>query len=268
VENITKQKLNDRPNESSAKSSATKFTMAAAQIGKGIFDTASKLSRLAKLAKKKTLFDDPSLEIQELTYIIKMDITNLNKQIENLQLLVAANNNQTSKHSETVIGNLKSKLANTAKDFRDVLEVRTLNLKEQQRSRMEFTGSPTLSRRATQKPFYEDQPENNGEVSITMPLQELVQQDYTRSRLDAVQSIQGTIIELQGMFTQLANLVVEQGEMITRIDADIDDASHRVEEAQNQLLKFYQRLTSNRSLTIKIFLVLIIFVVLFVVFFV
>jgi len=37
------------------------------------------------VAKKKSLFDDRPMEIQELTYIIKQDITSLNQQIGQLQ---------------------------------------------------------------------------------------------------------------------------------------------------------------------------------------
>lgn len=37
------------------------------------------------MAKRKSLFDDNTVEIQELTYIIKQDIGNLNKQIAQLQ---------------------------------------------------------------------------------------------------------------------------------------------------------------------------------------
>lgn len=37
------------------------------------------------VAKRKALFDDKPVEIQELTYIIKQDIGGLNKQIAQLQ---------------------------------------------------------------------------------------------------------------------------------------------------------------------------------------
>lgn len=37
------------------------------------------------LFRKKTIFDDKPVEIQELTFIIKEDIANLNKQIAQLQ---------------------------------------------------------------------------------------------------------------------------------------------------------------------------------------
>ena len=37
------------------------------------------------VAKRKSLFDDKPQEIQQLTYIIKQDISSLNKQIAQLQ---------------------------------------------------------------------------------------------------------------------------------------------------------------------------------------
>ena len=40
---------------------------------------------LFSVAKRKSLFDDKPVEIQELTYIIKQDISTLNKQIAKLQ---------------------------------------------------------------------------------------------------------------------------------------------------------------------------------------
>ena len=40
---------------------------------------------LLTVAKRRSLFDDKSVEIQELTYIIKQDINSLNKQIGQLQ---------------------------------------------------------------------------------------------------------------------------------------------------------------------------------------
>lgn len=41
-----------------------------------------------QVAKKKSLFDDRPVEIQELTYIIKQDINALNKQIADLQEVI------------------------------------------------------------------------------------------------------------------------------------------------------------------------------------
>ncbi|KAJ3477143.1 hypothetical protein NLI96_g10671 [Meripilus lineatus] len=120
--------------------SKSEFTRMAGGIGKEINATTIKLGKLAQLAKRKTLFDDRPVEISELTYIIKQDIANLNKQIASLQTSVKQRNAQSSskspetkqleEHNHNVIMLLQSKLADTSMAFKDVLEIRTQNMKE------------------------------------------------------------------------------------------------------------------------------------------
>jgi len=88
AEHQNKSKQVDRRLEPRVKSYSTPFGREAAIIQKGIYETTGKLTKLAKLAKKKTLFDDPAAEIQDLTYIIKKDITTLNHQIDTLETFV------------------------------------------------------------------------------------------------------------------------------------------------------------------------------------
>ena len=80
------------------------------------------------MAKKKSLFDDRPKEIQELTYIIREDITNLNKQIAKLQEYTRNQQHQqqnTQVHSKNIVVALQSKLATMSTEFKQVLEVRT-----------------------------------------------------------------------------------------------------------------------------------------------
>eukprot|EP01104_Vermistella_antarctica_P021146 TRINITY_DN9371_c0_g1_i1.p1 TRINITY_DN9371_c0_g1~~TRINITY_DN9371_c0_g1_i1.p1 ORF type:complete len:295 (+),score=77.71 TRINITY_DN9371_c0_g1_i1:261-1145(+) len=244
------------------------FHVAASQISKGIHHTANKLAKLSKLAKKKSLFDDPSLEIQELTYIVKQDITNLNKQIEELkafQLNGGRKSKNDEEHGQKVVGTLQSRLLDTKSQFEDFWNTRTENLKEQQKSRAQFThenkqGSFGQQPRYLQPdPFRSERGQQSSEgVSIDMSMQTMEQVNYTASRVDAVQSIESTIVELQGIFGQLATMVQEQGEMVERIDSNVDESVLHVNAAQNELLRYYQSISSNRGLIVKVFLVLLV----------
>ncbi len=86
-----------------------------------------------------------------------------------------------------------------------------------------------------------------------------------RDRANAMQTVEQTIIELGGMFQQLATMIKEQDEAIQRIDSNIDDVDMNINEAHSELLKYFQSVTSNRWLMIKIFLVLIVFFVVFII---
>lgn len=83
------------------------------------------------VAKRTSMFDDPAVEIQELTSVVKQDITALNAAISDLQQICELRNDganqtrQSSEHSTTVVDTLKSRLMNTTKEFKDVLTLRT-----------------------------------------------------------------------------------------------------------------------------------------------
>lgn len=86
-----------------------------------------------QVAKKKSLFNDRPVEISELTYILKRDMANLNAQIARLQTLKPNSSNSKSskadEHNANVVVMLQGRLANASMGFKDVLEVRTNNMK-------------------------------------------------------------------------------------------------------------------------------------------
>ena len=70
--------------------------------------------------------------LQELTFIIKQDIANINKQLATLQAHVKAQqagktsgSKQIEEHNANVVTLLQSKLMSTSMTFKDVLEIRT-----------------------------------------------------------------------------------------------------------------------------------------------
>ncbi|KAI7124179.1 syntaxin 5 [Hortaea werneckii] len=82
---------------------------------------------------------------------------------------------------------------------------------------------------------------------------------YIQQRGEAIEAIERTIGELGGIFGQLAQMVSEQAEQIQRIDANTDDVVDNVEGAQRELMKYWSRVQGNRWLIAKMFGVLMIF---------
>ncbi|KAF8481840.1 t-SNARE [Russula ochroleuca] len=335
--------------------SKSEFTRMASVIGKDISATTVKLGKLAQcghvssflllaalkhpwliVARRKTLFDDRPVEISELTFVIKQDIASINKQIATLQVDVkqrkaqsgvkSAEEKQVEEHNHNVVMLLQNKLADTSMAFKDVLEVRTQNMKES-RDRTEQFMSSAAAAAANQAPSSQsDSPcgpfselklahlgsflfsstqrqdpmgdgssgrtdtkgkgratPNDGvlaldlehaEGGINVPnggnnafqQMELVEQQdsYIQSRSTAIESIETTIAELGQIFNQLAHMVAEQRETVQRIDADTLDIASNVGGAQRELLKYYANISSNRWLMLKVFGVLIVFFLIFI----
>ena len=78
--------------------------------------------------------------------------------------------------------------------------------------------------------------------------------------------VERTIAELGGIFSQLSAMVAEQGELAVRIDEHMDETVSNVESAQAHLLQYLSRITGNRWLAMKVFGLLLLFMVFFVVF--
>ncbi|TFK36908.1 t-SNARE [Crucibulum laeve] len=157
----TKQRLLQQDGKPGPKS---EFSRMASAIGKDISGTTLKLSKLAQLAKRKTLFDDRPVEISELTFIIKQDIAGINKKIAALQSYVkqrnasgssSAEGKQIDEHNNNVVMLLQSKLATTSMTFKDVLEVRTQNMKESKNRTEQFMYSTaTAANQAPSSKFF------------------------------------------------------------------------------------------------------------------
>ncbi|CAA7265970.1 unnamed protein product [Cyclocybe aegerita] len=282
----------------------------ASSIGKEISSTTIKLNKLGQLAKRKTLFDDRPVEISELTFIIKQDIANINKQIAALQSYVKQRHATSSspeakmieEHNHNVVMMLQSRLATTSMTFKDVLELRTQNMKESKTRTEQFMYTTQTAANQAPSLLYNSQRTDpmgdgsatpldskgkgraaqNGDVLALdlnsaeegggisngfMQMQLVEQQDsYIQQRSTAIESIETTIGELGQIFTQLANMVAEQRETVQRIDADTHDILDNVGGAQRELSKYYASISSNRWLMLKVFGVLIVFFLLFILF--
>ena len=67
------------------------------------------------------------------------------------------------------------------------------------------------------------------------------------------------------LFSQMASLVMEQGETLGRIEDDVEVGLSETKEAHKSMEQFYEITKGNRSLTIKIFLLLVFFIFIFIV---
>lgn len=205
---------------------------------------------------------------------------------------------QEGQHNKNVVLMLQNKVTDVAANFKDVLEVRTKNI-QASRSRTEnFVSSvsarsqPQFDTSRSESPLYSNTTPNSKKTpySSTNDLltlepssssalmgganqsdsQLLLMEEaqpantYIQERGQAIEAIEKTINELGSIFGQLAGMVQEQGEMLQRIDANTEDVVDNVQGAQRELLKYWNRVQGNRWLVAKMFGVLMIFFLLWV----
>ncbi|OIV89079.1 hypothetical protein TanjilG_28414 [Lupinus angustifolius] len=295
---------------STSLSQPSDFNRKASRIGLGIYEISHKITRLAHMAKKSSMFNDPIMEIQELSALITNDITALKSALLDLQTIqnmeIADGNFSEDRivHSNAVCDDLKGKLIGATKQLQDVLTTRTENIKAHENRKQIFSKNAASRENPFQhqpKPATEPPPwSNSSNVSSesfqqtsllpsngvpasnqlrrrlavdNTPSQQMemsmVQQvvprheNYAQSRATALHNVESTITELSGIFTNLATMVAHQGELAIRIDDNMDESLANVEGAHSSLLRHFNQISSNRWLLIKIFVVLIIFLIIF-----
>eukprot|EP01105_Mastigella_eilhardi_P000958 TRINITY_DN1119_c0_g1_i9.p1 TRINITY_DN1119_c0_g1~~TRINITY_DN1119_c0_g1_i9.p1 ORF type:complete len:362 (+),score=126.71 TRINITY_DN1119_c0_g1_i9:87-1172(+) len=208
----------------------------------------------------------------------------------------AALKNNVAAHSESIVSYFGVLLSRTTSDFRDVLHQRTENLKKQQDQKQRLIGSalpnpnlflrkeasaPPSSFQGSRAPPFPPPNVEDGTGDPSggqMQLRPQQQQQlllgggadlaYMNSRVDAVRQVEAGLQQLQQVFHQVANLVAEQGELVQRIDDNVDESYHHVEDAERLLVGELSRVSRNRWLIVKVFAVLIVFAVIFILFFV
>jgi syntaxin 5 len=278
----------------------SEFQLRASRIAKDISHTSELLAKLALLAKKKPLFDDRPVEISELTYVIKQDIIKIEKNLKNLQDYmktgVDSKNEQLKTNSKNIVQLLNTKMKNVSGNFKQVLESRQkIELENKSRQERFFSTIQSAQHQQQQQqqqqsqqsqsqnqmngsahtvsdnPFMIDESalqENSALLSLPQDqqLQLLEEQStqYLQERNMAVETIESTINEVGNLFQQLATMVNEQSEVIQRIDQNVEDIDLNIQGAQRELLKYFNGISNNRWLFLKVFGVLLVFFILWI----
>lgn len=88
-------------------------------------------------------------------------------------------------------------------------------------------------------------------------------QSYVETRAEAVEDIQSHIVELGQIFGRLSTMINEQGELVERIDDNVEDAVMNISAGQNELMQYMQHLSNNRTLMMQVGGILFLFTLFF-----
>ena len=103
----------------------------------------------------------------------------------------------------------------------------------------------------------------NGQQSLQL----IPDQDYLQQRADAMSTVETNIVELGTIFNKLATMVAEHREMVQRVEDNVDDANANINLSLNVLTDTLTSLRTNRRLALRVFSVLVVFILSFIIFF-
>lgn len=255
------------------------FMQRASLISADLQSTLSKLDRLTRLTRdsRAALLDDRrQAECVELGAAVESSIARINRDITDLRALQDNGLQQQQQHSGGVVVSLQSRLADATRELAAVLREREAAELERRRRREQYSSGLTIptdlklpsgvsERHPERQPLLEETGSPGPRFSSYQQLSLVQSQDtsYLEARSAAVQSIERSINDIGHIFQQLTHMIAEQGELVQRIDANIDDVGIDVQRGHLELLKYYRYVNSNRWLLLKLFCVLIVFMFIF-----
>jgi len=240
------------------------------QISQVLFATTQRLGELTTLARVQTPFGDQGMRVDALTHHVKGDLAWLQQALGTLEERVHGGkegNDDAHAHTQGMMHTLQEHLRDTTHGFEQALQTRvqTLRDREMRRSRI---GAVTS---VVPPPAEDEDAQPIGELSVLIEMpraRSTLSIELMTERARQIQDIEANIVEVHGAFRKLAELVAVDGEKIARIEDNIVEADVHVQEAHRQLLQYLGGIQGNWWLAAKIFGVLLLFIILFVLFFV
>ena len=100
-----------------------------------------------------------------------------------------------------------------------------------------------------------------------LQMQLIPDQDYLRERADAMSTVESNIVELGTIFNKLAVMVSEHQELVQRVEDNVEDANATINLSLGVLTDTLTSLRTNRMLALKVFSILVSFIIAFIIFF-
>lgn len=98
-------------------------------------------------------------------------------------------------------------------------------------------------------------------------MQLIPDQNYLHERAEAMSTVETNIVELGTIFNKLAVMVSEHKDMVQRVEDNVEEANSNLTMSMNVLTDTLTNLRSNRALMTKVFGVLVLFIITFIIFF-
>ncbi|CAD7940475.1 unnamed protein product [Amoebophrya sp. A25] len=259
---------------SSSTAGASSIYVVSSEIGRDIQDMQNQIDELRKVAKKKNIFDDKSSRSDQLIVQIKQMCEQVEQKIQKLDqtAIRVGGGKQASEAARNAVEALKLRHKDITLDFYRVCEERNKAAMAMQKQREQYSGG-TLRPAAKSirgADFFDGGTEMatmGGERDGLMQRgQSRIDPMYADSRAEAMQTVQRAIADVGQMFKRMRDLIHEQDYAIMRIDQDVTDTQENLEHAEKSLLTYLDSISSNRMLIIKVFAIVITFIIIFIVF--
>jgi hypothetical protein len=219
-----------------------------AQLDKG----RATLDDLTALISRTDDLDESNPHIEELVLSLRRNFFAINQDIEEVESM-----RSPPPHLATVAKSLRRNLKGITSDFNLAMDRRAAKIEATiaRRRSQNVAVRHTTSQYST---LYggDDRDQRQGQDQLLM--------EHSVNRLEAVRNVESSVHEIAQLFSQLSEVIVRDDYQIQRIDEQTEEALVHLDEGEKSLKALWDRVKGNRSLLLKLFLVLIVAALIFI----
>ncbi|OHT06634.1 SNARE domain containing protein [Tritrichomonas foetus] len=229
----------------------TPFSDGAQDVNRRLIHASETISTLRSLVKGGNILGQDDIQIQELIVNLNKELGIIDQRIKDVEKMKSQ-----PQHAANVAQALRRNLAMVTEDFKSVIQERSEIIQKLTERRKNIgTASSSPAAFAT---LYG----NGDEVEIPMQGQALIEQQ--RERYDMVRNVEQSITEILDMLVKLSEIIASHDYEIDRIDQFATETMDGIEKGHSELIKYFDKVKSNKCLMLKIFAILIFFAIIFI----
>lgn len=236
-----------------------------------ISETEKNITQIESMSKKSSSFNDQHLKFSNASSNIKRSLMEIESEIKSFKDRELKQVNQTLASAEKAIINnsfdiIKNRASDLTIKFQKFLAKQAELIKKVEERKTHLGSNLDSNPNNNFINEFTNIPEED-DVLLNVQTQVKKQDNYYQERLNEVQSIEKTMGEISGMMNRLSEMTYHHSLMIDNISKNTDLAYDNVEKGANEIRNMYEDVKSNRKLIIKIFLIIIITAVAYIILF-
>lgn len=247
-----KQELPSAPRQRTpALRKPTPFSAAARDVNQRLVHASESIAAIRSLMRSGNILGQDDAQIRDLIVSLNRDLGEINDRIKSIEQMKSQ-----PQHAFNVAQSLRRSLAALTEDFNAIVRERSENIQRITKRRQNY-GAAGYAPTAFSTSY-----SSAGEVEVQM--QSTAAEEQQRERYDMVRSVEQSINEISQMYVRLSEILAAQDYDVFRIDANTEEALTSVQKGHAQLVNYYNRIKGNKCLMLKIFLVIFVFSLVFI----
>ena len=239
-----------------------------------IKDVENKLDQLLSLSKKSSSFNNSHLKFSSATMNIKQSVIDIEKELQKIKEkdLYLCNNNFSKKIINNSLDILNQRVSDVSQKFTKFLQTQAETIRRIEYKKGVFTKNNSSKNNKNYNEYTMNYNNNDDEdvlLNITGQTQTTMKRDdqYYSYRLNAAQGIEKMMGEISGMTKRLGQMVYEHSLLIENIDKNTDITLGNVERGAKEVRDIRDHVKGNRALLLRIFFIIIVVSVIYILFF-